>query len=162
MKKSGKYLIILYFFLFLFPLFSSGQIVLGKYVISSGAGICENEMYSSKNSIGQPLLGIFQNQNYNITSGFWNDGGFLTKAKKIPLAVYADSVVIYPNPTWKFLHVNIPGKGILEIIDGRGIVLLNEIYLGQQTFDLTNYKSGIYLLRFRNKTHLLTEKIVKQ
>ena len=60
---------------------------------------------------------------------------------------------IYPNPTSRYLIIDNPKKGNLEIINSLGQTVINEIKKDhQKILDLKNLKKGLYFIKLKNQT----------
>jgi hypothetical protein len=76
-------------------------------------------------------------------------------------------VAVYPNPVINMATIKIPspytGRGQLTITDLAG-KLLNTITVNDNTqeIDMSNYKSGIYIMKYTNGAYSQTFRVVKQ
>ena len=75
-------------------------------------------------------------------------------------------VTIYPNPTNGILKIEscegFPDNAVLEIIDYYGRIVYTKVSESPkyQEIDLSHISNGIYLLRIRNNSKYLFQKVV--
>ncbi len=105
---------------------------------------------------------------YNNDMWIATDGGGLAKfscyddlvsIKKIEIVNHS----IYPNPTSEKLYINIPNKliGRIEIYNLFGrVVYNNTINSSFSEIDISNQKSGIYIVKLQIDNKIVVEKIV--
>ena len=68
---------------------------------------------------------------------------------------------IYPNPASDILMINHEVKGRIELISSQGKVMFSKEAPGSiQQVDVSEYPSGIYLLRFTDKHRIESKKIL--
>jgi hypothetical protein len=53
----------------------AGEFVIRQSLVSSGGGFVFNSCYRLLSAIGEPVLGVFSNQEFTLTSGFLLDPG---------------------------------------------------------------------------------------
>ena len=72
-------------------------------------------------------------------------------------------MVFYPNPTDKFLYLELEEKATVEIISLVGQVLLKQkANAGETVLDLTNLRTGQYILRVQSKQRQVQKKFIKR
>ncbi|XOV68259.1 MAG: DUF4465 domain-containing protein [Fluviicola sp.] len=69
------------------------------------------------------------------------------------------SIDVYPNPASEKVYVNAP-EGQLVITDLQGNLLVNQNHMGQSTIDVSQFSSGIYVIRWSNASDSYTNRIV--
>ncbi len=71
-------------------------------------------------------------------------------------------VELFPNPTSNILNINVEEDFLVQITDISGKILKSEfIKSGLSSLDISNLKSGIYIVNFSNETSKFSEKILK-
>jgi hypothetical protein len=76
-------------------------------------------------------------------------------------------VKVYPNPVTNMLNVSLLGnlskQSVLQIVDARGIVVMEQKALNNpQSIDVSKLAKGTYMIRMNNGGSVLTSKFVKQ
>ena len=69
------------------------------------------------------------------------------------------AIEMYPNPASDVVNVSAP-EGQLSIVDMQGNVLYAESHNGQSTIDVSNFASGVYVIRWNNASDSYTNRIV--
>ncbi len=75
-----------------------------------------------------------------------------------------DKIKVYPNPANNIIVINIPeGSYCISIYNhlGQRVKYLNEVS-GQSSIDLTDFNSGIYIIKAVSQKNILTTKFIKQ
>ena len=74
------------------------------------------------------------------------------------------TISVYPNPTNNILNLTIDTNAKVEIYNLLGkVIAIKNINVGNSKIDLSNYPSGMYLLKVINKNNQTkTIKIAKQ
>jgi hypothetical protein len=70
-----------------------------------------------------------------------------------------DAVKIHPNPASDILNVIAP-DGVVSILDMDGNLVHERAHQGESTIDVTNFSSGIYVIRWRNASDSYTNRLV--
>lgn len=100
---------------------------------------------------------------YNLSQGIFDTIKYVTDVSTI--YTRNGNVLIYPNPTNKFLTIETGISDIynINITSINGQLLLNKVFVGVDfKIDLSAFQSGIYLVTIRSKDFITTRKIVKQ
>lgn len=98
---------ILVFLLFLMiPLALSAQYQISKYVIGNGGGTATNGNYTVSMTVGQPIVGIADNDEMTALLGFWHTIGQLSVLE-----------IILPGNTWSIISSYIiPQETDIEVL----------------------------------------------
>jgi len=152
-----RFLCLIIVCLIILPLLSKAQMKAGKYVISSGAEISENQQCVLRSSVGQNILGVSGNNNFNLNSGFWDPSDFGTYIQ--PVA--KDGFMLYPNPVVRYLNICFEGEGTMEICSINGMVARKSRISGNQIIDVSHLTSGMYFLRISNQNRTETGRFIK-
>lgn len=70
-------------------------------------------------------------------------------------------VEVYPNPAQDFVNVNAP-EGQVSVVDMQGNILYNEAHNGMSTIDVSNFATGVYVIRWNNASDSYTNRILVQ
>jgi hypothetical protein len=73
-----------------------------------------------------------------------------------------ESVRLYPNPVNDTLHVEIPAATQLKRVEFYNMLGQRVMTSGEKLIDMTNLKSGVYLVKVITAHGELTEKIIKE
>jgi hypothetical protein len=99
----------------------------------------------------------------------WASGSAVTTGNTCPLVLSSDnfaqnSLMVYPNPTKGFVNIQSVETVSVEVYDMIGkLILSKKIENEFQNLDLTNFPTGIYLLKATNTNGLTqTHKIIKE
>jgi hypothetical protein len=99
----------------------------------------------------------------------WASGSAVTTGNTCPLVLSSDnfaqnSLVVYPNPTKGFINIQTLETVSVEVYDMIGkLILSKQIENEFQNLDLTNFPTGIYLLKATNTNGFTqTHKIIKE
>ena len=99
----------------------------------------------------------------------WASGSAVTTGNTCPLVLSSDnfaqnSLVVYPNPTKGFINIQSVETVSVEVYDMIGkLILSKKIENEFQNLDLTNFPTGIYLLKATNTNGFTqTHKIIKE
>ena len=99
----------------------------------------------------------------------WASGSAVTTGNTCPLVLSSDnfaqnSLVVYPNPTKGFINIQTLETVSVEVYDMIGkLILSKQIENEFQNLDLTNFPTGIYLLKATNANGFTqTHKIIKE
>jgi len=71
------------------------------------------------------------------------------------------AVEVYPNPVTDLVNVSAP-KGNLVVSDLQGNVVHTSVHTGETTIDVSNFVSGVYVIRWNNSSDSYTNRIVVQ
>lgn len=70
-------------------------------------------------------------------------------------------VTVYPNPVSEYFQINTPGSCTLSCFDFQGKCILPDLIFNTNIkVDVTNWKPGVYLLRFRDGKKEYSKKLV--
>jgi hypothetical protein len=99
----------------------------------------------------------------------WASGSAVTTGNTCPLVLSSDnfaqnSLMVYPNPTKGFINIQSLETVSVEVYDMIGkLILSKQIENEFQNLDLTNFPTGIYLLKATNTNGFTqTHKIIKE
>jgi hypothetical protein len=99
----------------------------------------------------------------------WASGSAVTTGNTCPLVLSSDnfaqnSLMVYPNPTKGFINIQSVETVSVEVYDMIGkLILSKQIENEFQNLDLTNFPTGIYLLKATNTNGFTqTHKIIKE
>ncbi len=73
-----------------------------------------------------------------------------------------DKLSIYPNPSNGIFRVEMEGEVEYRVMDAVGRLVQSFSATGNTTIDLTNHRTGIYILQMRGINGLSSHKLVKQ
>ncbi|MDH5367794.1 MAG: T9SS type A sorting domain-containing protein [Cyclobacteriaceae bacterium] len=74
-----------------------------------------------------------------------------------------NTITVYPNPTSNLLHINLPEKSYVTLLDINGRLLQSFFTTEQmQILNMVNYKDGIYLLQVTSNGKSIMRKVVKE
>ena len=68
---------------------------------------------------------------------------------------------VYPNPVKDILTVNAP-EGTLEVVDMQGNVVFSGKHNQQTKMDVSNFASGVYVIRWHNASDSYTNRVIVQ
>lgn len=72
-------------------------------------------------------------------------------------------VVVYPNPSTGILNIAIQEDANITVNDMLGkVIYTNKVKAGNNTIDISNYQSGIYLLSVTTENGSVTKKLIKE
>ncbi|WP_395047209.1 T9SS type A sorting domain-containing protein, partial [Flavobacterium sp.] len=77
---------------------------------------------------------------------------------------FSSKLTVYPNPSSDVFSINSDSRGIIVVYDLIGKIIKSEtIDLGITKLDLSNYPSGLYLMKVTNDSNQTkTMKLIKQ
>jgi len=120
MKKI--FITLIAFFVFLAPLSLLSQYHISKYVIGNGGGTSSNDEYSVSMTIGQPVVGVTDNDDFTALLGFWHTLSQLSSLEIIlPGSAWSiiSSYIIPQNPQLEELLADIETNMLLmRDVDG--------------------------------------------
>ncbi len=108
---------------------------------------------------------VIKNTNDEIlfTSGEHSDGVFLTynnDCEHVSVAeVSASSVRLYPNPTKGIVNIEAEGAMTVSVMNTLGQKVIETNATDNTVIDLSNYESGIYMIRIESGNGTMTEKV---
>lgn len=151
---------------------TSQTVVVEKDIISSGATISKNDIFTLNATLGQPIIGLVEEPNLIAHQGFWyvvsdlNSGS--TNTEDLPIGIM--DVTILPNPTSYHGTLTFVAKESMSI----SVNILSSA--GQKTafyyngdvnegkniipIDVSNLIAGQYYLTLKAKEKTFTKKIV--
>jgi len=97
------------------------------------------------------------------TASFVNNGGsvrFIRNASTASLNDLEKSIKIFPNPSSKYINVNVNSELEAVVFDLLGKELLREKINGR--FDISSLEKGTYILNLTDGTNTSTNKIIKE
>ena len=115
---------------------------------------------ASGNRVLREIINMGSNKKGNDTQGENNNTD--------PSATYllGHKITIYPNPTKSILLIEVDDleneTGNIQITNAKGIVVLSTDLTSQNQLNITNYSSGIYILRIVLQGKSREWKIIKQ
>ncbi|MFH0894646.1 MAG: T9SS type A sorting domain-containing protein [Bacteroidota bacterium] len=72
-----------------------------------------------------------------------------------------NSINLFPNPAKGYFTLNSAGNGNLSVTDMTGKILMNEkISYATQSFDISNFAKGVYLVNVSSEKNSFTKKLV--
>lgn len=121
------------------------------------------------NLTGNSLPPIYNSTNYALTLYFTSDNatvkpGWVAQWTCSPVATFSDNpqnearVCIYPNPVQDKLFFSVPVEEV-RIIDNIGKIQIIQKYT--DNLNIEQLSSGTYLVLYKHKNQLCTEKIIK-
>lgn len=72
-----------------------------------------------------------------------------------------DSILIYPNPTNKYLNIESEGFTKINLIDINNKIIFSQSGFELLKLDLSNLSKGVYIVQVENKNSFLLKKIIK-
>ena len=108
---------------------------------------------------------VIKNTNDEILfiSGEHSDGVFLTynnDCEHVSVAeVSAGSVRLYPNPTKGIVNIEAEGAMTVSVMNTLGQKVIETTATDNTVIDLSNYESGIYMIRIESGNGTMTEKV---
>lgn len=73
---------------------------------------------------------------------------------------FGDEIIIFPNPTKNIFHIKGENITDIEILNLAGSLIFKNN--STTRIDMSNFKSGIYLIRFKNGNQTIVKKLVKE
>ena len=120
-------------------------------LLSSGGATQSTSAYTISWSLGELMIGTFNNNNYQLTQGLHQ--GITIESEPPPLGLEEKfSADIYPNPVneWVTITNNFSSQPWnYELIDLNGKVTISEANINspEKVLDLTMQKNGLYFLK---------------
>ena len=72
-------------------------------------------------------------------------------------------VVVYPNPSTGIFNIALQEDASVSVTDMLGkVIYTNKVKSGNNTIDISNYQSGIYLLNVTSENGSVTKKLIKE
>lgn len=135
---------------------SYSQSVYKSSIDSGGASISASDIQLLF-TIGEVAVQETTNMNITISEGFIDS--FISGALSINENFWNDNIVIYPNPTSRY--INITSKAIIDSIEiydiqGKKVLKIKNI----DHVDMSKFPSGMYLVIVFSKEGYVTKKIV--
>jgi hypothetical protein len=125
----------------------------------------------TSNSQSTPALAMDKNGNFvvvwqsNLQDGENNGiyaqrytGGFVTSIQNAAVLTSAD---LYPNPAQDQVFVNLEGEVDVKVLDASG-ALIKETVLTNQSFNVSDLKSGLYMIQLTQAGSSVMKKLVVQ
>jgi hypothetical protein len=139
---------------------------ISSYSLNSSGHDLKNAVMNVRGSISQPLIGLVKAGTVSNHQGFWYvySSTLNTTTPLQPVSVPDPRLVIYPNPFYELLNLDISltAQSHCTIVDMNGKVLHSYILTpGKSAINLGNLASGTYLIRVRNKHSLYSRLILK-
>jgi hypothetical protein len=137
-------------------------------------GLIEGELIMFKvfkgNNLVKEIYPVFD-QTIPYNNGRFAENGYsgITNFKEGSTAIEVSEIAgleIYPNPAEGLLHVNCPVQdGVTEItissIHGQQL-LKSQLSSALTTFDISQFESGIYLIKIRNNDKMIVKQMIKK
>jgi Secretion system C-terminal sorting domain/PKD-like domain len=88
---------------------------------------------------------------------------YLSKNMIIKERTMSDLLYAYPNPTRDFIYMNMAANDQVttELYDSHGKMLVTSDWKGESTLDISNFTSGMYILRAKSTNGVVVKKIFK-
>jgi hypothetical protein len=114
--------------------------------------------------VGGPV-GTLQNFALNGTTSNWTQD--VTANETVVLNtnnfLVADKVTIYPNPSTGIFNISLQEDATVEVHDMLGkVIYANKVKAGNNTIDISNYQSGLYILKLTTENGSAIKKIIKE
>lgn len=143
--------------------------------------ILEGEFFIGWQQLKQNYLNVGLDKNNNVsgkafinTNGYWSTSsisgavmmrpGFGTPviSSANPLKFDNDRLKIYPNPAKEFVNIQLEDNRFnknfsIEVIDLYGRSLIEEPFNYSKKLEISNLKSGIYIILLKDKTNILAK-----
>jgi alpha-tubulin suppressor-like RCC1 family protein len=117
-----------------------------------------NEVVGSPNTatlVNFALAGPTSNWSYDNTA---SDAVLGTKDVTV-----TNNVKIYPNPSTGIFTISLEEEANVSVHDMLGkVIYTNKVKAGNNSIDISNYQSGVYLLNVKTENGSLTKKIIKE
>ncbi len=148
---------------------STGEV---EFLLADYTGI-EGIIIDDWQQVDLTPLGTIDNLTFTFASTKYNDSGITN-----PTYFCFDNLIfetitsvsenvkneikIYPNPTTDFININRVGEGQISLTDISGKIVYQKNNCSEnEIIDLTNFNSGIYILKINSKNVVVSEKIIK-
>ncbi|MEE4198913.1 MAG: choice-of-anchor J domain-containing protein [Bacteroidales bacterium] len=121
----------------------------------------------NSSSISNPVNNYADYGTYHVILSLYSGFGSVNIEKDIELVesttgiedVFAESISLYPNPAADFVIIKVSKKGDLFIYNSTGALVKKiEIKNDQQTVDITDLNSGVYLIQINGMSSKLIVK----
>jgi len=152
--------------LFICMLLFAATATLAQQVVASSGNSGSVASYMVDWTLGEPVIETISGSGNILTQGMHQSNLLVTAISELELP--GMEVKVYPNPTGRFLKIEIIQTGneqfFYEISDitGRKTVL-KEMQTNTEEIDMGSYVSGIYLLNVLSQNHKIVKvfKIIK-
>lgn len=141
-------------------LVAQNEIVINSgLIINSGAtfeakiepNLCSNPTIRSAITQTEPMINFSQIDSIKMTSF------------NIVTEDYQDIILLHPNPVSNQLKICVEESGKIEILDIYGnLLVLSNIESGTSYIDMSNYSTGLYIIRYKSGGRIIIKKIMKQ
>lgn len=133
-----------------------------------GNGDFEKWIISTINEVGENPRTVHANDINNdgyieIISGWWSENSVVWTMNPLGVGdVSLEEIHVYPSPTSGMLHIDSDTPiSKIDIYDGNGKLVVSQ--KDQNSIDLTNLSSGVYLMELTDlSSNTLTKKIIKK
>jgi len=136
---------------------------------SQNTNVSGNAIFSSVYSTTAPGLSYSVSAtDYQTITGNVEVTGTMTIPVNLQPAdsqnIYAESIHIFPNPTSGVINIKLPEEqGVITILSSDGKIIRSIIVNSlNQTIDLSNQPSGLYMFKYTTDNKSYTEKIIIQ
>lgn len=140
--------------------------VCAQQIVATAGNSENNNGITIEWTLGEPVIETIGNSTNMLTQGLHQTNLLSTGLNELNLS--EAGIQVFPNPTNDIITISIIQKKhevfVIELSDVTGQkVIQKEMRSDSEELDLTNYASGIYLLRIWNKNlaHTKTFKIIK-
>lgn len=135
---------------------------ISKQIIGSAGNNFSNTNIKVNFSIGESVVGIMTYNGNQLSNGF--HPGFNSEVLDLNDNLKSEQIIVFPNPTSKFLYVHHSKLNTFEaiILDINGKVLYSGNFQNDIPLDISNYMPGLYMVIIENKENNLkkTYKII--
>jgi len=149
------------------PLTQTGLV--GYYKFNQGLDSSNNTAITTLNDSSSTI-------NNGTLSGFtltgatsnWKSGSQIVTGTNCSLLetkefINSNNLIIYPNPSIGIFTISLQEDATITVNDILGkVIYANKVKAGNNTIDISNYQSGIYLLHVKNENGSVTKKIIKE
>lgn len=123
---------------------NAGLTALANEVLGGPVGILQNFA----------LTGATSNWTQDVTANETLDNNSFT---------ITDTVLVYPNPSAGIFNLVLEQEAIVEVFDLLGNkILASKVNVGNSKIDISNYQSGLYIIKLTSENGSVINKVVKE
>nr|WP_255477935.1 LamG-like jellyroll fold domain-containing protein [Flavobacterium sp. 9AF] len=143
---------------------NSGSDLIAHYKFNQGIANANNAgLTTLANEVVGGPVGILQNFTLNGSSSNWTQDVTANETLDSNTFAVVEEVLVYPNPSNGIFNISLKEEASITIFDVLGKEIFKEKgTTGVNVVNLSNYRTGLYLLQITTESGAIIKKIIKE